>query len=82
MRKVAAVEGGLVWFGSGFTTGTLFSRQVDLYVTRIQDSIYSYMTIRNIYVKSEENIRKPPLLHKTLTDHIYGKCILQLITEL
>ena len=23
-RKVAAVEGGLVWFGSGFTAGTLF----------------------------------------------------------
>ena len=23
-RKVAAMEGRLVWFGSGFTTGTLF----------------------------------------------------------
>jgi len=24
-RKVAAMEGRLVWFGSGFTVGTLFS---------------------------------------------------------
>jgi len=24
VRKVAAVEGGLVWFGGGFTVGTLF----------------------------------------------------------
>jgi len=23
-RKVVAIEGGLVWFGSGFTAGTLF----------------------------------------------------------
>jgi len=23
-RKVATVEGGLVWFGDGFTAGTLF----------------------------------------------------------
>jgi len=24
VRRVAAMEGGLVWFGGGFTTGTLF----------------------------------------------------------
>ena len=32
-RKVATVEGGLVWFRGGITTGMQFSGQVDLYVT-------------------------------------------------
>jgi len=40
-RKVAAVEGGLVWFGSGFTAGMLFSRQMDLYVTLSLSIIYN-----------------------------------------
>jgi len=32
-KKVAAVEGGLVWFRDGITTGMYFSGQVDLYMT-------------------------------------------------
>ena len=46
---------------------------------RIQDSIYSYIylkTMRNVYVNSKENIRKPLLLYKVLTDYICGKYII------
>jgi len=32
-RKVAAVEGGLVWFGGGFHRGDVISRPMDLYMT-------------------------------------------------
>ena len=32
-RKVATVEGGLVWFRGGITAGIEFSGQVDLYIT-------------------------------------------------
>jgi len=32
-KKVAAVEGGLVWFRDGITMGMYFSGQVDLYMT-------------------------------------------------
>jgi len=33
VRKVATMEGGLVWFGSGLYCRDIVSRQVDLYMT-------------------------------------------------
>jgi len=38
--------------------------------------------MRNTYVKSKENIRKPLLLYEALTDHAYEKYIVQSITKL
>ena len=38
--------------------------------------------MRNTYVKSKENIRKPLLLYEALTDHTYEKYIVQSITKL
>ena len=38
--------------------------------------------MRNTYVKSKENLRKPPLLYEVLTDHTCRKCTVQLVIEL
>jgi len=44
-RKVAAVEGGLVWFRGGFTIGNVVSGQVDLYMTSIYIFPFSISTL-------------------------------------
>ena len=42
VRKVATMEGGLVWFGSGFHHGDVVSGQVDLYMTSIELVLWLY----------------------------------------